>query len=306
MRALAGCVLALMLGPVAAAPALALGVVYPDVPEPYRALFLRIVEGIEDANGGGVQTLAVSDDTDPQALAAWASRRRLDAVIALGRQGMEAARTLQGALPVVVGAVSLRPGPAEGVTGVSLVPEPGAVFARLRRIAPGVRRVHVVYSVEESGWLVARAKEAAPAMGLSLHAEAVADAREGTRRLLEMTRGLRGAEEAVWLLRDRRAVAEQVVLAELVRRAWEQGFVLFSSSPAHAGRGALFAAYPDSLGLGRRLARLAAEAAAGRGPAGIRPLEALALAVNLRTARHMGIELGEEILGAAEVVFPQR
>ena len=65
----------------------------------------------------------------------------------------------------------------------------------------------------------------------------------------------------------------------------------------HAQAGALFAAYPDSRALGRRLGEMALKLAEHPGkPLSITPLRELKFALNVRVARHLGLVHGEDAL----------
>lgn len=64
----------------------------------------------------------------------------------MGRSGLLAARKLADTLPVVVGATFVSPDAENrGLAGITLAPAPDALFDRLRRLAPEIKRVSVVY-----------------------------------------------------------------------------------------------------------------------------------------------------------------
>ena len=79
----------------AAEPAAALGVLYPDIGEPYRSIFTKIIEGIEQQAKGRVASFAVGTATIGPELATELRRRELRVVIALGRNGLKAAVALE-------------------------------------------------------------------------------------------------------------------------------------------------------------------------------------------------------------------
>ena len=71
-------------------------------------------------------------------------------------------------------------------------------------------------------------------------------------------------------------------------------------------KGALFSLYPDNVGMGRSLAALALQQMQG-GPnktASIKPLRDLLLAVNLRTAEHLGLQFSNQTQREFGLVFP--
>ena len=82
----------------------AIAVIYPDIGEPYRNIFDEIIKGIEDKVGTQVSSYPVSADTDIVALKDRLLHQNAKVVIALGRQGMKTATTLNDGA-VVVGSV---------------------------------------------------------------------------------------------------------------------------------------------------------------------------------------------------------
>ena len=83
------------------------------------------------------------------------------------------------------------------------------------------------------------------------------------------------------------------MLPLVLREAWNQSLPLFSSSVAHVKRGALFSLYPDNMELGRALAStaLTPSGTANTPTRGLHPLKDVLMAVNTRTASHLGINL---------------
>ncbi|GIX22586.1 MAG: hypothetical protein KatS3mg121_1369 [Gammaproteobacteria bacterium] len=280
-------------------------VVHPAVRGAYLDAFEQILEGIDGALPE--PALRLVQGSDEAGDLREALRRALPkVVVALGGDG-----GLCGTAPgvhFIVGAV-LSP---EGLEcrvfgGVALAPDPDRLFALLRELAPGVKRVWVLHRPAVSGWLMPFARRAAAAHGLALHVEAAEDLYRAAERYREWLDRPLGPEDAVWVPQDPVA-AESTLLAELLKAAWRQNFVLFSSVPSHVQRGALFALYPDYRAMGRRLGRLAREALEAQGgvkPVGVQPLSDVLVAVNLRSADHLGLDLARR-RESFDLVFPQR
>ena len=68
-----------------------IAVLYPDLDEPYRAIFAKIIEGVEAQLGAPVLSVAVGNATAAKDIVANLKRQNIGIVIALGRQGMKAA-----------------------------------------------------------------------------------------------------------------------------------------------------------------------------------------------------------------------
>lgn len=302
-RLIRGSALMLMLS--AAAPCAQAGqelfVVYPETGEPFRTVFEQIVQGIESQ--APVRRFVARDGGDPGELTRLLAERRPAAVVALGQRSVMTMNALDVRPPVVAGAVLSLPEPnaagAARLAGISLAPDPALLFARLRVLAPGVRQVTVVYSPAQNEWLIALAREAAKNHGLELSAHPVASLREAAIRYRDVFARARGANHAVWLPLDSIAAEEGTIVPLVLEQAWNRDVVLFASSLGHVQRGALFCLYPDNQRLGQRLAAMASEPNA----AGLVPLRDARLAVNLRTASHLGLDISGQ-RRSFDLVFP--
>ncbi len=282
------------------------GVMYPEIREPYRGVFLKIVQGIEAELGTEVKRYVLPEDYSPETLNGWLSRERITTVIALGSRGLRAATQMPEAVQVVVGAVLNAPSEVRFPV-VTLNPDPAAFFDRLHQLAPGVRRVTVVYNPQRSGWLMERARAAAKGRGLTLSLLPARGRREAALRYRDVMDGV-GEEpmEAVWLLQDPSTLDTRTVLPLVLREAWKRNLVVFCSNPAHVKRGVLFALYPDNVGMGRTLGRMVSQGkeADNLKISGGLPLRDLLIAVNVRTADHLGLEITSRQKRAFDLVFP--
>jgi putative ABC transport system substrate-binding protein len=76
---------------------------------------------------------------------------------------------------------------------------------------------------------------------------------------------------------------------------------------AHVKRGALFSLYPNNVELGHNLANSALrQISAGSQPVNaITPLKDVLVAVNVRTAGHLGLNIGQRQQQAFDMVFPE-
>lgn len=277
-----------------------IAVLYPEVREPYLSVFSTIIRGIESQGERQILPYPLPENFDSVHIEKWLDARRPDAVIALGSRGFQMAEALKGKLPVVVGAVLLAP---NGLPGISLAADPLILFATLKELVPGTRRVFVVYQPEESAWLVERARDAARAQGLELHARPAADLRAAVTTYRDLVEKSLGERDAVWLTMDSVSANDRAVLPMLLEAAWKKEFVLFSSKPGHAKQGALFSQYPDNHRLGRQLGTLAEGIRAGHG-ADLTPSRELETAVNLRTAAHLGLNFRAEQKDRFHLTFP--
>jgi len=291
----------------AAGPERAIAVIYPDIGEPFRGVFMKIIEGIEDQLKGHVPSYAVGGNANAQELAGELRRHDVRVVIALGRNGLKAANGLDREFGVVAGGVlSVPESEARSVVVHSLAPDPALLFAQLKSLVPGARRVLVVHDPRQNAWLMRRAREAGRANNLELVAQEADDLKVAIRFYQDAFATADPKRDVLWLPQDSTTVDDSAVLPLVLQEAWNRGVAVFSSSVGHVKRGALFALYPNNVELGRSLASSAQAALspAGHATRGVVPLKEVLVAVNLRTASHLGLQLGAR-QQSFDLVFPE-
>jgi putative ABC transport system substrate-binding protein len=294
-------------GAVDLAPA-AIAVLVPEVAEPYRSVFAKIVEGTESATHAGVTTIAVGANVDTAQLGARLRGAGTKVVIALGRHGLKATEGLDSRLAVVVGGVMLLAdtGRADTLSGISLSPDPALLFARLKVLQPAVRRVLVVYDPKHNDWLIRLARDAAAAQSLELVAYEAPDLAAAAKAYELLFANAAERRDAVWLPQDPTTVEESTLVPLVLKESWNRHLAVFSSSYVHVRKGALFVLYPDNFELGRDLGTTALKLLAGEPRAGMRPLREVLTGVNLRSASHLGLKLDPEQLRGFDSVFQEQ
>ena len=285
----------------------AIAVIYPDIGEPYRSVFMQIIEGIEGEAKMQVSNYPVGSNVDIGELKNALRRQDARVVIALGRQGMKAASALDRSIGVVVGGVltvpenEIRDQPVN-----SLTPDPSLLFSRLKGLMPAARRVFTVYDPRQNAWLMRLAKTAARAQGLELVAYEVQDLRSAMRAYQEILAIADSRQDAVWLPQDSTSVEEGSVLPLVLQESWNRNLTVFSSSFGHVRRGVLFSLYPNNVELGRQLAGSALNylASSSHSSRGMMPLREVLMAINLRTAKHLGLNPGRQ--QGFDLAFPEQ
>ena len=286
----------------------ALTVVYPDIGEPYRTVFTSIIEGIEDVTKARVRSIAIPANMAPGELNNQLKQTGTRVVIALGQQGWKETANLDKDIAVVVGCVVRTPvGGNRTAIGISLTPDPTQLFARLKSLQPTVKKVHVVYSANANDWLIKLARETARAQGLELVAHEARDLSGAARLYSNIFSEAISGRDAVWLPNDSKTVDENTILPLVLQESWARSVPIFSNNFAHVKKGALFALYPNNFELGRDLASVAAGAlGADADKRGFSLLQALSVAVNLRTASHVGIAITAQQQRSFTSVFPEQ
>ncbi|HEX5802520.1 MAG TPA: ABC transporter substrate binding protein [Azospira sp.] len=285
-----------------------IAVLYPDIGEPYRSVFAKIIEGIEDKTRNKVASYAVGGNFNAQELSGELKRQDIQVVIALGRNGLKAASSLDKSIGVVIGGViSATETDSRGSTILSLAPDPALLFARLKALSPRTQRVTVIYDPRQNGWLIKLAQEAARAQGIELVAQEAADLKSALALYQQFLAAADVRRDALWLPQDSATVDESTVLPLVLQESWTKGLLVFSSNASHVRRGALFALYPNNVELGRNLAASAlgvvAGAPAGRGTL---PLRDVLTAFNTRTASHLGLNISASQQRDFDLLFPEQ
>lgn len=302
--------LGLMLVAAAAAalqPGRGIAVIYPDIGEPYRSVFAKIIEGIEEQTRSRVPSFAIGASPNLQEISSELRRQDIRVVIALGRNGLKFTSGLERDIGVVAGGVlSIPETDARNISVLSLAPDPGLLFARLQLFMPAVKRVFVVYDPKQNTWLMRLAKEAAHARGLELVSQEASDMKAALLIYQDILANADPRKDALWLPQDSVTVDEAVVLPLVLQEAWARNLAFFSSNVAHVRRGALFSLYPNNVEIGRHLASSAfGYLSSGNQMRGsVLPLKAVHLAVNVRTAGHLGFNLAGR--QGFDLVFPEQ
>jgi putative ABC transport system substrate-binding protein len=281
-----------------------LAVLFPDLGEPYRKVFTEIIGGIESQSAQRMRAYPIAATQNLPELAAALRRNGTRVVVALGRQGLKASAAVEAPQGVVVGGVSSVPD-GERQIGICLTPDPALLFAQLKNLLPGVRRVIVVYNPQHNEWLLRLARDAARALGLELAAYEARDLGAAARLYQSAIGSADGKRDALWLPIDPTTVDETTIMPLVLRDAWNRNVAIFSSSFFHINKGVLFSLYPNNAELGRALGELALSLLAGDAPArGVTPLRDVHAALNTRTASHFGIALDPQLQRGFHYLYP--
>lgn len=271
------------------------GVLYPDLASPYSEAFESIVSGIASEMKSPVRRFPLGDRYSPKLLEEQLSAEQIDKLIVLGRRGVNAVPTGSWSRPMVVGGIVRDASVGSKYAGVTLDPDPRAVLVHLTALAPHVRHIYTVVNPEQSGWLIERARNTADQLGLAISVRDATTPRAAAAAFGEILEGLDPARDALWLQLD---PIDEATLRSILTSAWAKRFVVFSNHPEHAQRGALYSVIPDYTKVGKRLGALI-----HRPIPGLQPNADLRLAVNLRTARHLGLSYGPKTLESIEAIY---
>jgi putative ABC transport system substrate-binding protein len=300
-------VVGIIFSPSATSLALSVGVIYPDVRQPYQQIFENILAGVDLALGRSSKYYRIKGNPDTLELQRWIRKQDIDTVLALGNGGLRAAEILKAEVNIVVGAVQEAPTSA-GLQGIIMTPDPGALFERLKALAPHITGVVVIYNPVRREWLIKLAQRAAQRHHLKLRSMVAEGVQESALLYRELLSNSNDSSEAIWLLHDSSILDERAIMPYILQAAWQKNKIVFSSNPAHVQRGVLFSLFPDNVGMGHSLALMAKSLRnkSTRKKPILVPLQDLFIAVNLRTADHLGLKFSAKQRRGFKLVFPSR
>ncbi|MCW8834637.1 MAG: hypothetical protein OQK09_13075 [Colwellia sp.] len=287
---------------------------YPQAREPYSSIYQSIISGSIEAAQENNQTIDIEEfiikkNFNVEEIANNLKQKHINKVIVLGRSGWKLAKELSTftldkqakKFQIVSGALPIMP---NGVSGISLITDPAYLFDYLKQVAPKIKKIHVAYS-ERSAWLIELAKEAALKKGLTLNLQKVSDTAAAIAFYQQIFTSDELSEDAIWLPFDRISSHDKITLPLILEKAWAKEIVVFSSKPSHAKRGVLFSTYPDNFALGKHLFTMVQELEKQPEQKNFAALKSTLLAVNLRTAAHLGLKYSSEQQQLFKLTFPQ-
>ncbi|GLX80309.1 hypothetical protein tinsulaeT_36490 [Thalassotalea insulae] len=275
-----------------------LTVVYPEVKAPYDAIFEQIIQGVSNEFGDDIIHLKLPNQFDVAQIAQQITTQK---VIALGKRGLRVARKIYQEKQVVVGALPIRP---SDISGVSLMTAPDLLFDALKELAPQVTTINVFYTAA-STWIIDIAQQEAHSRGLTVNAQKVDDLRTAVTAYNKLFEQGELKNTAIWLPIDPITANEKIIVPVILEKAWENKMPVFSAKPSHAKRGALFSAIPNNEFLGGQLVRLLNTLSHSPNQSTVSPLKGVKLAVNLRTAAHLGYNYSATKRADFAITFPK-
>lgn len=278
----------------------------PDLRQPYTEVFKAIVDGVEAHANFSVRVHKIVEDYDVDALTKWLKKHNIKAIIALGTDGLAAAKEAANGIPVLAASSLLSPDPAKPfVGGISLATDPDLVFEELKRLMPGVKKVCAVYSNTFNGWLMQQAQIAAEKRGIQLRALAAEDLRQAVLHYKVILNEMQTGKDALWLPLDPITVENRTALPLILRVSWDRNLTVVSSNAPHAKRGTLFSTFPEHDEMGKSIALTVNQWLSSPDPRiNMVALRDVGIALNVRTAAHLGVRLDKEELAAYDLLFP--
>ncbi|EWH11176.1 hypothetical protein DS2_04945 [Catenovulum agarivorans DS-2] len=274
-------------------------VLYPDVREPYLSIFEQIRAGVKEQTNADIQGYVIGEDLDISSIEKQLAGDAITQLVLLGSRGYRLADKFTANYSIVIGAYPTTPG---AHSGVSMMTDPITVVKKLRMVAPSVQKLHLIVS-QQNAWIAKLTERALKQAGIAANIQIVKDLKQAVQTYAKLVEGRLNQRDAIWLPIDTVAMHEKVVLPLVLKASWDKRFIVLSSIPSHAKRGALFSFYPNHFQLGKQLANMLQNMT--ENPQ-VLPMKHILLAVNLRTAKHLGISYTNQEKEQFNIVLPER
>lgn len=181
------------------------------------------------------------------------------------------------------------------VAGISTEINPGNQFLNLSLLAPGIKRIGVIYSPEFSSELVAAARQSTQMLGLTLIEQPI----DASQHFEHAYKKLATQVDGIWVLQDPITYTLKN-MDWLNERCLKDKLICIGQSENLAEVGILLSVRADESNIGAQAASMAINMLERhQPPAAIGVMDPLgtSIIVNRRTARHVGLELSQQALG---------
>ena len=276
-------------------------VLYPEAAHPYSQVFSTIIDGIRTQTQINVKSYEITDKTRGDDVKKWLDANPADMLIVLGQKSFDVIANMNFSIPSIVSAV-IRPVEPHRCICLSIAPE--ELIEHLLKIKPEVKRIFFVYSDKNNGWMLPDANAAAKKAGVQLIAKSAENIQEAALQYKSILNNKLGPTDAIWLPLDN-ILPSDVILPDILKSAWDNKYVIFSTSPFYVKRGGLFALFPDHYKLGQQIAELASQAN-NTMPERYSHARHYKSTLNVRTARHIGMHISNEGIKQYDIVYPLR
>lgn len=269
--------------------------------------YKEALKGFKEAAGQhAVTVFEMNGDLERgrKALAEIERKAKPDLIFAIGTWALQvtAGRT---DIPVVYAMVLNPPSVvapnAKNVTGASMNVPVEQSLRVLKQLGPKVKRVGVIYNRARTGYLVRQAESVAREEGLQLISKEITSPKEVAAAL----DALQDDVDALWIVPDETILA-QAVVQQILLVSYRKKIPVLGLSERHARMGALLSmSFGSSEDIGRQAGESARAVLGGKAAGQIPYTTArnVSVAVNLKAAEKLGVEIPKSVLARATVVI---
>lgn len=284
-----------------------ISVVYPDSSKRAEVLYKTIIKGMSFNKSITLSVHPFSAKQDALAIQQLIINDQSALLVLLGTKAVNLRHQFSLNIPIITGAHMLI---KNNQLGISLSADPQQLFSQLKTVQPMIKKVNVIYSEENNGWLIEYAKIAAKSYNIEVNAIQSQKIQNSGAELKKIIKQIDAKTEAIWLPYDP-IVPTKKLLPELLKNAWNKNLLVFSGNPYHVQQGTLFALFPNYNQLGKQLVELSLQSLNQKyrlnqqSNLAPQPSKYLNSAINIRTASHLGIHLSNEEKENYQMIFPK-
>ena len=186
------------------------------------------------------------------------------------------------------------------LTGITLEVPVERQLSTMRTVLPSLKRIGVLYDPEKTANIVDEARRQAKALGFELVAHQVRSEKDVPTTL----RALVQESEALWLIPDSTVLSE-ASLGFIMTTALDSNVPVIGFSSELVRSGALVGLSVNYEDIGRQAGALAKKIVSGQPvpSSAVLPPERLRLALNLKTARFLKIQIPAEVVSRADELY---
>lgn len=186
------------------------------------------------------------------------------------------------------------------MTGVLLEVPLDRQFSLIRSVLPGVKRIGVLYDPSKTSLTIDDARRHAKAQGFDLVTSQVASEKYVPSAL----RALLPTIGALWLAPDSTVLTDES-LRFILNTAFDQAVPVIGFSPEFVRSGALMSLSVNYDDVGRQAGTLARKIMGGQLTLPLKavPADRIKMAINLKTAKFLGIEIPKELENGADETY---
>jgi putative tryptophan/tyrosine transport system substrate-binding protein len=189
---------------------------------------------------------------------------------------------------------------APNLTGISLQIPVERQFATMSSVLPNLKRVGVLYDPEKTGPFIAEARRVAKGLGLNLVERQVSSEKDFPAAL----RGMISDTDALWLVPDSTILTEES-LRFVLATALDHNVPVVGFSAEFVRNGALIGLSLNAEDIGRQTAGIAKKILKGQSAISLVPAppSRIRFALNLKTAKYLGISISPEVVNRADELY---
>jgi len=266
---------------------------------PYRLA----IAGFRERVDLPVQTYHLGSKNEHRDAVAKAVRQQQpELIFVLGKSALNFTRSMQFGVPVVFVFV-LHPNKHQslpGEFGITMSIAPEQQFKVLLDIAPGMKRIAVVYDPEKSMLMIRQAQAAARRLGMQLVAMPASNQHDAAIAIADVMPNI----DAMWMIPDT-TVLTATTYKQMMRLSLQHAVVLIGLAPKYVRSGSLFALSFDSRAIGLQAGDMARRLLKGKTLAQRVSPDVVRFVLNKQTADRLGLYLSATLLKKAAHLYPE-